>query len=152
MEDDLRWKTKFGGRRPSGEDDLLWKTTFCGRWPLVEVDLRWILACCLVCFAAFLDKNSLKPGSKMHYLLIFSFMQFGKIIIIIQSPLPGRCYSLEYFASDCFGTVTSLHVWSVPYSGYKVYTYCVEFTVYKSPIVHSIHYVQENKVYRGMYN
>ena len=33
IEDDLRWKTVFDGKRPSMEDDLLWKTTFHGRYP-----------------------------------------------------------------------------------------------------------------------
>ena len=52
MEDNLRWKTTFGGRRSSMEDNLLWKTpfhgrhlqwkmTFSGRRPSVEDDLRW---------------------------------------------------------------------------------------------------------------
>ena len=57
MEDDLRWKTAFDGRRPLMEDDLGWKmsfderqplmedklwrkTTFDGRWPLTE-DSLW---------------------------------------------------------------------------------------------------------------
>ena len=31
MEDDLWWKTTFGGRQPSMEDDLWWKMTFGGR-------------------------------------------------------------------------------------------------------------------------
>ena len=53
VEDDLWWKTTFGGRPPSEEDDLWWKTTFSGRRQSVEDVLRWILACCLVCFAAF---------------------------------------------------------------------------------------------------
>ena len=37
------------------EDDLWWKTTYGGRQPLVEDNFWWktILACCLVCFAAF---------------------------------------------------------------------------------------------------
>ena len=30
VEDDLRWKTTIGGRRPSVEDDFWWKTTFGG--------------------------------------------------------------------------------------------------------------------------
>ena len=30
MEDDLQWKTTFGGRQPSMEDNLQWKTTFGG--------------------------------------------------------------------------------------------------------------------------
>ena len=41
MEDNLRWKTSFDGRRPSMEDDLWWKTTFDGRWPLMEDNL-WL--------------------------------------------------------------------------------------------------------------
>ena len=40
-EDDLWWKTTFGGRRPLVEDDLRWKTTFGGRRPMVEDNLRW---------------------------------------------------------------------------------------------------------------
>ena len=40
MEDDLYWKTTFGGRQPSVDDDFRWKTTFGGRRPLVEEDLR----------------------------------------------------------------------------------------------------------------
>ena len=38
------------------EDDLRWKTTFGGRWSSVEYDLQWILACCLVRFASFFLK------------------------------------------------------------------------------------------------
>ena len=41
MEDDLRWKTTFGGRRPSLEDELWWKATFGGRQSSVEDDLQW---------------------------------------------------------------------------------------------------------------
>ena len=41
MEDNLWWKTTFGGRQPSVEDNLWWKTTIRGRQPLVEDDLRW---------------------------------------------------------------------------------------------------------------
>ena len=49
MEDDLWWKTTFGGRQPlveydlrwKVEDDLQWKTTFSGRLPLVEEDPQW---------------------------------------------------------------------------------------------------------------
>ena len=41
VEDNLRWKMVFGGRRPSGEDDLRRKKTFGGRQPSVEDDLRW---------------------------------------------------------------------------------------------------------------
>ena len=37
MEDDLRWKTTFGGRRPRVEDKLRWKTTFGGRQSLHAV-------------------------------------------------------------------------------------------------------------------
>ena len=44
MEDDLRWKTTFGGRRPSCLiqfcSELIWKTTFDGRRPSIEDDLR----------------------------------------------------------------------------------------------------------------
>ena len=40
MEDDLRWKTTFDGRRPSMEDDLRWKTPFNERRPSMEDDLR----------------------------------------------------------------------------------------------------------------
>ena len=36
MEDDLQWKTNFGGRRPLMEGELRWKTTFGGRQPSVE--------------------------------------------------------------------------------------------------------------------
>ena len=55
MEDDLWWKTTFGGRRPSVEDDFRWKTTYGGRRPSVEDDFlgKTILACCLVRSAAF---------------------------------------------------------------------------------------------------
>ena len=38
---DGRWKTSFGGRRPSVEDDLWWKTTVGGRHPLVADTLWW---------------------------------------------------------------------------------------------------------------
>ena len=41
MDDNLQWKTIFGGRRPLVEDNLWWKTTFGGRQPSVEDDLRW---------------------------------------------------------------------------------------------------------------
>ena len=41
MEDNLRWKTTFNGRRPSMEDDLQWKTTFNGRRPSMEDDFQW---------------------------------------------------------------------------------------------------------------
>ena len=41
MEDDLRWKTTFDGRRPSMEDNLWWKTNFDGRRPSMKDDLRW---------------------------------------------------------------------------------------------------------------
>ena len=36
MEDNLWWKTPFGGRWTSVEEKLLWQTTFGGRQPLVE--------------------------------------------------------------------------------------------------------------------
>ena len=52
-EDDLRWKTTFGGRRPSGEDDLGWKTTFSGRQHSLEDNLWWIIACCLAALRHF---------------------------------------------------------------------------------------------------
>ena len=41
MEDDLRWKTIFDGRRSLMEEDLRWKTTFDERRPLMEDELRW---------------------------------------------------------------------------------------------------------------
>ena len=41
MEDDLLWKTTFGGRQPLVEDNLQWKTTFFGRQPLIEDDRQW---------------------------------------------------------------------------------------------------------------
>ena len=41
MEDNLRWKTTFGGRPPSMEDYLQWKTAFNGRRPSMEDDLQW---------------------------------------------------------------------------------------------------------------
>ena len=41
MEDDLRWKTTFGKRQPSVEDILWWKMTFGGRHPSIEYNLRW---------------------------------------------------------------------------------------------------------------
>ena len=39
MEDDLQWKTTFGGsgRRPLMEDNFWWKMTYRGRPPSVEV-------------------------------------------------------------------------------------------------------------------
>ena len=40
MEDDLRWKTTFGGRQPSVKDNIRWKTTFGGRRPSVEDNLQ----------------------------------------------------------------------------------------------------------------
>ena len=46
VEDDLQWKTTFGGRKPSVEDNLWWKMTFFGRWPLVEDDLQWKMTFC----------------------------------------------------------------------------------------------------------
>ena len=72
VEANLRWKTTLGGRWPLVVEDLRRKTTFSARWPLVGDNLQWeatfgwrrsfveddfqwktILACCLVCFAAF---------------------------------------------------------------------------------------------------
>ena len=41
MEEDIRWKTTFSGRRTSVEEDLQWKTTFGGRQPLVEDNFWW---------------------------------------------------------------------------------------------------------------
>ena len=42
MEDDLRWKMTFDGRRPWMEDDLRWKTTFDGGATFDEEDyLVW---------------------------------------------------------------------------------------------------------------
>ena len=41
LEDNLRWKMTFGGRRLLLEDNLRWKTTYCGRRHLVEDDLLW---------------------------------------------------------------------------------------------------------------
>ena len=41
MEDTLRCKTTFGGRRNLVEEDLWRKTTFSGRRPLVEDNLQW---------------------------------------------------------------------------------------------------------------
>ena len=41
VEDDLQWKTPFGGRRLSVEDDLQCKRTFSARRPSVEDDLLW---------------------------------------------------------------------------------------------------------------
>ena len=46
VEDDLWWKTTFGGRQPSVEDDLWWKTTFSGGQPLMEDNLRWKTTLC----------------------------------------------------------------------------------------------------------
>ena len=62
VEDNLWWKTTFGGRRLSVEDNLQWKTTYGGRLPSVEDNLRWILACCLLCFAAFFFHKDLLLG------------------------------------------------------------------------------------------
>ena len=36
VEDNLQWKTTFGGRWLSVEDNFWWKTTFSGRRPWVE--------------------------------------------------------------------------------------------------------------------
>ena len=41
MEENLWWKTTFGGRQPSVEDNLQWKRTLSGRQTLVEDDLWW---------------------------------------------------------------------------------------------------------------
>ena len=38
MEDDLRWRRTFDGRRPLMKEDHWWKTTFEGRWPQREDD------------------------------------------------------------------------------------------------------------------
>ena len=35
VEEDVWWRTTFGGRQPFVEDDLWWKTTFGGRQPSV---------------------------------------------------------------------------------------------------------------------
>ena len=50
-------KKSFNGRQPSMEDDFWWKIPFRGRRPAVEDDLQWILACRLLCFAAFLKEE-----------------------------------------------------------------------------------------------
>ena len=42
------------------EDNLRWKTTFSGRRPSVGDDLWWILSYCLVRFAAFLLRDAFK--------------------------------------------------------------------------------------------
>ena len=41
MEDNLRWKTTFGGRQPLVKDNLWWKTTFGGGHHSVEDNLWW---------------------------------------------------------------------------------------------------------------
>ena len=41
VEDNLRWKTTFGGKQPLVEDDLWWKMTFSGRQPSLEDNLLW---------------------------------------------------------------------------------------------------------------
>ena len=41
VEDNLRWKTNFGGRQPSVKDDLWWKVTFVERPPWLEDSLPW---------------------------------------------------------------------------------------------------------------
>ena len=47
MEDDLQWKTTFGGRQSSVEHNLWWKRTFSGRQtfggrlPSVEGNFWW---------------------------------------------------------------------------------------------------------------
>ena len=41
MEDDLRWRTTFDGRRSLMEYNLRWKTTFDGRRPSMEDDQWW---------------------------------------------------------------------------------------------------------------
>ena len=38
LEDNIRWKTTFGGRQPLLEDNLWWKKTFGGRQSSVEND------------------------------------------------------------------------------------------------------------------
>ena len=45
VEDNRRWKTTIGGRRPSVEDNVQWNMTFLenylsGRQPSVEDDIR----------------------------------------------------------------------------------------------------------------
>ena len=41
MEDNLQWKTTFGGRQPSVEDNLRWRMTCYGRQPSLEDNLWW---------------------------------------------------------------------------------------------------------------
>ena len=41
LEDNLWWKTSFGGRQPSVEDDFRWKTPYSGRRPTAEDNLWW---------------------------------------------------------------------------------------------------------------
>ena len=41
VEDDLQWKTTFGGKQTSVEENLRWRTPFGERQPLVEDDL-WL--------------------------------------------------------------------------------------------------------------
>ena len=41
VEDDLRWKMTFGGRRSLVEDDLWRKMTFNGKRPSMEDSLQW---------------------------------------------------------------------------------------------------------------
>ena len=56
MEDDLHWKTTFGGRQPSVEGDLWWKTTFSERRPSVEDDLWWKMTWMCTELSLILDK------------------------------------------------------------------------------------------------
>ena len=44
MEDDLRWKTTYGGGQPEVEDDLQWKTTFAGSLHAAYSALRHFLS------------------------------------------------------------------------------------------------------------
>ena len=44
IEENLWWKTTFGGRRALVEDDLRWKMTFGERQPLVEDEILWKIA------------------------------------------------------------------------------------------------------------
>ena len=84
MEDDLQGKTTFGGRQPLVEDDFWWNT---------------ILACCLVCFAAFFGDNICLTKSFLNQKFFWPKYFFG--------PKRGRWYKglqsifgCNFFKSD----------------------------------------------------
>ena len=88
MEDDLQWKTIFGGRHPSVEDDTLWKTTFDGRWPLCASSIFPARAI----DHSVLFLQSLKVSYNYSIVLIYILVCIGKIC---------KTYNPSWSIKDC---------------------------------------------------